>query len=73
MLDLFKNYGTDSRIGLITSIMMSCTETCFYTMSVYFLAAKVTKTRYTLAGALIATAAGIAMSVVLAGVMLARG
>ena len=46
-------------------------ETCFYTMSVYFLAAKVTKTRYTLAGALIATAAGIAMSVVLAGVMLA--
>ena len=71
VLDLFKNYGTDSRIGLITSIMMSCTETCFYTMSVYFLAAKVTKTRYTLAGALIATAAGIAMSVVLAGVMLA--
>ena len=51
--------------------MMSCTETCFYTMSVYFLAAKVTKTRYTLAGALTATAAGIAMSVVLAGVMLA--
>lgn len=42
-------------------------------MSVYFLAAKVTKTRYTLAGALIATAAGIAMSVVLAGVMLAGG
>ena len=73
VLDLFKNYGTDSRIGLITSIMMSCTETCFYTMSVYFLAAKVTKTRYTLAGALSATAAGIAMSVVLAGVMLAGG
>ena len=69
VLDIFKTYGTDSRTGLITSIMMSCTETCFYTMSVYFLAAKVTKTRYTLAGALIATAAGIVMSVLLAGIM----
>ena len=41
VLDLFKEYGTDSRIGLIASIMMSCTETIFYTMSVYFMAAKV--------------------------------
>ena len=69
VLDIFRTYGTDSRMGLITSIMMSCTETCFYTMSVYFLAAKVTKTRYTLAGALFATAAGIAMSILLAGIM----
>ena len=47
--------------------MMSCTETVFYTMSVYFLAARVNKTRYTLAGALTAIIAGIAASVVLAG------
>ena len=66
VLDIFKTYGTDSYIGLITSIMMSCTETIFYTMSVYFLAAKVTKTRYTLKGALAATAAGIAASAFLA-------
>ena len=66
VLDIFKTYGTDSLIGLITSIMMSCTETIFYTMSVYFLAAKVTKTRYTLTGALLSTAAGIVASVVLA-------
>lgn len=69
VLDIFKNYGTDSTVGLITSIMMSCTETIFYTMSVYFLAAKVTKTRYTLTGALLSTAAGIVASVVLAGMM----
>lgn len=66
-LDLFKEYGTDSRIGLIASIMMSCTETIFYTMSVYFMAAKVKKTRYTLTGALLATLAGIIASVWLAG------
>lgn len=67
VLDIFKEYGTDSRIGLIASIMMCCTETVFYTMSVYFMAAKVKKTRYTLTGALLATVAGIVASVWLAG------
>lgn len=63
ILDIFKQYGTDSQIGLIASIMMSCTETIFYTMSVYFMAVKVKKTRYTLAGAIVATLAGIVASV----------
>ena len=69
VLDIFKTHGPDSYIGMITSIMMSCTETIFYTMSVYFLAAKVTKTRHTLKGALLATLAGIIASVVLAGMV----
>ena len=69
LTDLYKEYGTDSRIGTIASLMMSCTETVFYTMSVYFVAAKVNKTRYTLAGALTAVFAGIAASVLLAGAM----
>ena len=65
LLDLFKEYGTDSRIGLIASVMMSCTETIFYTMSVYFMTAQVKQTRYTLPGALLATLAGIVASVLL--------
>lgn len=69
VLDIFKNMGPDSYAGLITSILMSCTETIFYTMSVYFLAAGVTKTRHTLKGALIATLAGTVISVILAGAM----
>lgn len=69
LLDIFKEYGTDSRLGLIASISMSCTETIFYTMSVYFMTAKVTKTRYTLPGALLATFAGLVASVILAGMM----
>lgn len=69
LLDIYKEYGTDSRLGLIASISMSCTETIFYTMSVYFMAAKVTKTRYTLQGALLSTLAGIMASIVLAGCM----
>ena len=69
VLDIFKEFGTDSRIGLIASVMMSCTETIFYTVSVYFIAAKVKNTRYTIPGALLATLAGIAASVWLAGMM----
>ena len=70
LLDIFKEFGTDTYIGLVASISMSCTETIFYTMSVYFMTAKVTKTRFTLAGALIATFAGLAASVVLAAGMM---
>ncbi len=69
LLDVFKEYGTDSYIGLIASVSMSCTETIFYTMSVYYMTAKVTKTRYTLGGALFATFAGLIASVILAGMM----
>lgn len=70
VLDIFKTSGPDSYAGMLTSILMSCTETVFYTMSVYFLAAKVTKTRYTLAGALLATLAGTVASVVLTVMMM---
>lgn len=67
LLDIYKEFGTDSYIGLIASISMACTETIFYTMSVYFMTARVTKSRYTLPGALLATLAGLAASVMLAG------
>lgn len=66
LLDLYKEYGTDSLIGMAASLMASSTETVFYTMSVYFLAVNIKKTRYTLAGALTATLAGILASVYLA-------
>lgn len=63
LLDLYKEFGTDSYIGRIASISMACTETIFYTMSVYFMTAKVSKTRYTLAGAMLATMGGLVASV----------
>ena len=69
VLDLFRTYGPDSFIGTMASILMSCTETVFYTMSIYFLAAKVTKTRFTLAGAFFAVAMDIIMSIVLTNLL----
>lgn len=65
LLDVYKTYGTDSYLGTLASVLMSCSETIFYTMSVYFMTAKVTKSRYTLAGALAATFAGAAASIFL--------
>lgn len=65
LLDIFKEFGPDSFVGRLASIIMSCTETIFYTMSVYFMVAGVRKTRYTLAGALVATFAGVVGSTII--------
>lgn len=65
LLDIYKNYGTDSKIGTMASVLMSCSETIFYTMAVYFSAVKVKKTRYTLFGALFCTFVGIVITVFL--------
>lgn len=69
LLDVYKEFGPDGYLGNLSSLIMSCSETIFYTMSVYFMTAKVTKTRYTLTGALISTLAGIIASIVLVSFM----
>lgn len=68
-LDIFKTFGPDSPIGNTVSILMSSTETIFYTISVYFLSVNVTKTRWTLAGALISSLVGFVVSILLATAM----
>ncbi|MDY3854144.1 MAG: spore maturation protein [Butyribacter sp.] len=73
LVDIFKEFGTDSREGYLASLLMCCSETIFYTISVYFLATKDSKhkavigVRWLLAGALLCTFAGMAASVVLTG------
>ena len=69
LLDLYKEAGCDSFAGRAASIMMSCTETGFYTMAVYFGAVHIKKTRYTLAGALLSSLVGMAVSIALAGLL----
>ena len=67
LVDLYKEAGCDSFVGMAASVMLSCSETIFYTMSIYFMSVKVRKTGFTLPGALFATLAGIAASIFLAG------
>ncbi len=55
LFDLFKEFGTDSQIGFSASVLLSCTETLFYTISLYFMSAGISKSRWTVpAGVLIA-------------------
>ena len=65
IIDLFKTYGPDSFMGRLVSVMFGCTETIFYTMSVYFMTIKVKKSRYTLAGALFSSLIGIIVAYIL--------
>lgn len=64
-LDIYANYGPDSFIGRFVSVMMSSTETIFYTFSVYFLHIGITRTRYTLTGAIFANIVSIAASLLI--------
>lgn len=52
--ELMGQYGADSLIGRTVAVMLGSTETTFYTISVYFGAAGIKKTRYTIPAALIA-------------------
>ena len=56
--DLMAQYGVDSLIGRTAAIMLGSTETTFYTISVYFGAAGIKKTRYTIPAALVADFTG---------------
>ena len=60
--DLMAQYGVDSTIGRTAAIMLGSTETTFYTISVYFGAAGIKKTRYTIPAALIADFVGFFMA-----------
>ena len=60
--DLMAQYGVDSPIGRTVAVMLGSTETTFYTISVYFGAAGIQKTRYTLPAALFADFVGFFMA-----------
>ena len=68
--DIIKNYGPDTKIGLIASVIMGTTETIFYTITVYFGAVKVKKIRHTLWAAICADLTAIIMSIFVVNIFL---
>ena len=56
--ELMAEHGVDSLIGRTVAVMLGSTETTFYTISVYFGAAGIKKTRYTVIAALLADLTG---------------
>ncbi|MDU5110432.1 MAG: spore maturation protein [Clostridium sp.] len=63
LTDILKNYGPDSYIGLIASVIMGTTETIFYTVTVYFGAVQIKKVRHTVWAALLADMTAIIVSI----------
>ena len=60
--DLMAQYGVDSLVGRTVAVMLGSTETTFYTISVYFGAAGIHKTRYCIPAALFADFVGFFMA-----------
>lgn len=65
LTDIFENYGTDTYIGRLASIMMCCTETIFYTLSVYFSPIGIRDTRYIVKCTIFGMLCGIGVSIFL--------
>lgn len=60
--DLMARHGVDTLVGRTVAVMLGSTETTFYTISVYFGAAGIRKTRYTIPAALFADLVGFLMA-----------
>ena len=64
MNSIFIEYGPDSYVGILASVMMGTTETTFYVLAVYFGSVNIKKSRHALLAGLTADAAGIMAAVV---------
>lgn len=60
--ELMVQYGVNSQIGRTVAVMLGSTETTFYTISVYFGAVGIRKTRYAVPAALFADFVGFLMA-----------
>lgn len=68
-VDIMKQYGVDTTLGMITSVIMGSTETTFYTIAIYTACIKVKKIRFVLAAALLADLAGMISSVIICQIL----
>lgn len=60
--ELMEQSGVESYAGRVAAVMLGSSETTFYTVAVYYGAAGITKTRYTIPAALVADAVMFLMS-----------
>ncbi|MDY6038473.1 MAG: nucleoside recognition domain-containing protein [Eubacterium sp.] len=69
MVDLIKEYGTQSQIGRISSVALGSTETTFYVVAVYYGAIGVTNVRHSIAAGLLGDIASLIAATVLVNIM----
>jgi len=68
--NILSNYGPDSLIGKIASVLMGSTETTFYTIAVYFGAINIKNFRHALPSALAADISSFVLSCVFVKLLL---
>lgn len=62
-VDNVKNFGPDSYLGVLSSVLMGSTETIFYTIALYFGSVKIKKIRHTLWVAILCEIIGVIIAV----------
>ena len=65
MNDIFANFGPDSYIGRIASVLQGCTDTTIYVLALYFGSVKISKTKHALSTGLFADFIGIIASFII--------
>lgn len=65
MNDIFMNFGPDSFIGRLASVLQGCTDTTIYVIALYFGTVKITKIKHSLLVGLFADLVGITMAFIL--------
>lgn len=65
MTDIFMNYGPDSFIGRLASVLQGSTDTTFYVVTLYFGSIGIKKIRYALKAGLSADIVGILASAII--------
>ncbi|CAG7839194.1 spore maturation protein [Clostridium novyi B str. ATCC 27606] len=65
-MDILNQYGADTYIGLVASIIIGSTETIFYTLTVYFGAINIKKIRHTVWAAVMADLTAVIAAVIIA-------
>ncbi|GEO09043.1 nucleoside recognition domain-containing protein [Segetibacter aerophilus] len=66
MVDAMKNFGADSFVGRLASIMQGASDTTFYVIAIYFGAVSIKNTRYAVGAMLIADLVGLLTAITLA-------
>lgn len=67
--DIMNNFGVDSNIGFLASVIMGSTETTVYTIAVYTSSVGIKNTRFVLTAALIADFVGILTSIIVCRIL----
>lgn len=64
-MEILKENGVDSLVGLIVCVIMGATETTLYTVAVYTSAVKIKETRHILIASLMADITGIVTAIII--------